>query len=391
MQGLSVTRPVMATFMLGLFFALHSLLFSPLVGVSLLKALSWTVAMCTVLAGWGSLDCESRERLVKWIFGLLSALLFVSLPLTVLPVGYLTNGTGFQGVLNQPQAYGTAVGLLGVWAASQMLALQRPPWKVVLLVLACLVTVALSGSRTGGFAMVLGFAAAVSTVSNLASRSMRTLLPGLYSRRVHLVLGLALVGVVVALPLVSEQVAVFVAKGTNTDSLLQAYDTSRGGLIEAMWTNIKTHPLRGIGFGIASHPSEMVIQRDPILGLPIGASIEKGVAPLAVLEETGLFGLCFVALWVWMLMRRAARQGVTALAVLMTILFMNLGEYTLFSAGGMGLLQLVLVGWCVSDIRFRAELDEEPERLALARHRQPAHGTAGDLAGITGVHGDLRG
>ena len=116
-----------------------------------------------------------------------------------------------------------------------------------------------------------------------------------------------------------------------------------------MWENIEAQPWRGIGFGLASDPATMVVDRDPILDLPTGATIEKGVMPIAVLEELGAFGFIAVMLWLWMLISRAARGGgMTALAVFYTALLLNMGESVLFSPGGMGLLFLILIGWAAS-------------------------------------------
>ena len=67
--------------------------------------------------------------------------------------------------------------------------------------------------------------------------------------------------------------------------------------------------------------------------------------PLAVLEEVGIPGLLFVLLWIWIVFRRSALGGMAPLAVVMTVLLINLGESVLFSPGGMGLLQLILLGW----------------------------------------------
>jgi len=55
-------------------------------------------------------------------------------------------------------------------------------------------------------------------------------------------------------------------------------------------------------------------------------------------------------MWLVMIVRRAARNGLQELAVVATVLAMNLGESTLFSAGGMGMLMLVLIGWGVRPI-----------------------------------------
>src|SRR5690606_26196878 len=113
---------------------------------------------------------------------------------------------------------------------------------------------------------------------------------------------------------------------------------------------------KGIGFGISSDPLDMKVQRDPVLGLPTGAVIEKGVLPLAVLEEVGIVGFFLVAGWLFMLLRRGAiRGGMPAVAVCITARLVNMGVSVLFSPGGLGLLVLLLIGWSESEIR-------EPQR-----------------------------
>ncbi len=127
--------------------------------------------------------------------------------------------------------------------------------------------------------------------------------------------------------------------------MLEAYDRSRGSLIAQMRENIYEHPWTGIGFGVASDPSTMLINHDPVFGLPVGASVEKGVAFVAIVEELGILGAALVGLWVFALLRGAARSGIAPFAVVLTILFLNMGESTFFSPGGFGLLSLLLLGW----------------------------------------------
>jgi len=155
---------------------------------------------------------------------------------------------------------------------------------------------------------------------------------------------------IIASPILSEQINQFITKSGRSDAsgLGEAYYESRGVLIDLMLENVASAPFRGIGFGIASHPRIMDIRRDPVLGLPIGASVEKGVMPLAVLEEVGVFGLLFVLLWLGMLLRRSARSGIAPFTVVLTILYINLGESVFFSPGGMGMLCLILFGWAVT-------------------------------------------
>jgi len=339
---------VFFTGILGVFLIFHSLYFSAIVDVSLLKALSWTVVVATLFAAWAGLDDEARSTLERQLFGGLTLLVLVSLPFALTATGYLASGTGFQGILNQPQAFGPTVAFLGGWLAGRLLGTRRPPWREAFLLGLCLVLILMSQARTAGLALILGVATASIASSQLSGIPVRKLLPGLSSRRLHGLAFLAVAGLVLGAPIVSERLETFIAKRSGTTNLLEAADASRGALADAMFENIEKHLLTGIGFGIASDPSTMNIDRDPLLGLPTGAAIEKGVLPFAVLEELGILGAMLVLAWIWMVIRRSARSGVVALSVLTIVLLTNFGEAILFSPGGMGLLPLILLTWAAT-------------------------------------------
>lgn len=336
---------------LGVLFVFHSLLFSTMPDVSVLKAVSWTLVLATLMSAWRGLSNDERDRLVRQLFGGLIAIMLLSLPLLVLPLGYLRNGSGFQGILNHPQAFGPTMALLGTWAASQLFAQRRPSWSSIGLVGATLVLVVLSEARTAGLAMILGIVVAVASAPILSGRPLRLVMPGLRSKRVWGLVAAAFMVAIAFAPRLSGVVEHYLTKSGRAgevQSILEAYDRSRGRLIDEMWQNINDHPFAGIGFGIGSDPLEMRVERDPIFGLPVSASIEKGVLPLAILEELGIIAALVVAVWFFALVRRAARGGVAPLAVTTTALLLNMGENTFFSPGGMGLLSLVLIGWAAT-------------------------------------------
>ena len=354
LAGLPVKRLVLITVVLGTGMMVHALFFSAVPDVSLLKAVSWTVAVATLLSAWSGLGAEARDRLEKELFGGLVLLLLVSLPLVMTGLGYLRNGTGFQGVLTHPQAFGPAMALLAAWLASRIVAEARPPWRLVVLFGLTLVVIVLSEARTAGLGLVLGLVVAALTGRMLSRQRMRDYLPGIRSRRVQLAMGLGLLAVIAASPILGEKLGSYISKRSDTSNVLDAFDRSRGNKVDVMWENIREHPLRGIGFGVASDPFDMDIARDPVLGLPLGASIEKGVVYLAAWEELGLLGFLAVMGWLWLLVRRAARGGMTPLAVCLTALAMNFGEATLFSPSGMGMLTLILVAWAATAQRGSA-------------------------------------
>lgn len=346
----TVRRVTMYTFMLGLFIVIHSLLFSSIPDVSILKAVSWTLAMCTLVAAWAGLNANERDDLANKIYYGLVVLMLASLPLIVTSVGYLRNDTGFQGLLNHPQAFGPTMALLGAWATCRLLESTRPSWSAVAIVAGSLVMVILSEARTAGVAMVFGIMVSVVLAPRLAGRSMLSALPGIRSYRMLLFAIIGVFGLVFLGSKLESAVAEFLSKSGRSEavSVWDAYESSRGKLMELMWLNIESRPFSGIGFGIASDPLAMDIDRDPLLGLPVGAAIEKGVLPIAVWEELGLFGVIFVSIWVLMLMTRSARGGVAPFAVVSTALLLNLGESTMFSPGGLGLLSMLLIAWAFS-------------------------------------------
>lgn len=363
-----VKKGVLATLLLGLFLVLHSLLFSPVVSVSLLKATSWAIVMASLIAGWGSLDCVARDRLARQIYLGLVAVMLLSLPLLAFPQGYLRNGTGFQGIMDHPQAFGPTMGILGAWSVGLALSEAKPRWTMVLVALVSMVLVILSEARTAGVALILGLILAVVSSPMLSGRRILDVLPGLRSPRVHLVMGLAVLAALAAGASLSALLANYLAKSGRADggTLIAVYEQSRGGSMQAMWSNIKSQPLQGIGFGIATNPEFMEVRRDPILGFPIGASVEKGVLPLAVWEELGGFGLVIVLAWLTLVLVKGASAGVVPLAVGWTAILLNMGESTLFSPGAMGLLPLILLGWmlaCGRQLSRRREIQHESPAL----------------------------
>lgn len=345
------------TVMLLLFLLVHSVVFSAKPDVSIMKALSWGITMLSLMALWQGLPAEDQANTANRIYHVLVGVLLGSLPLFATGPGYATNGTGFQGVLNQPQIFGMTMALLATWAGSRMLAEQRPGWFIILTTGASIAAVVLSEARTGGAALVLGIGLSLLMSPAIAGRSLIKMAPGLKSWRVWAVIFFGIATIVLMGPAFIQFLDQFISKSgrADVDGFWEAYDNSRGGLMAPMIANIMENPLRGVGFGIASDPSEMVVERDPIFGLPLGGAIEKGTALLAIFEELGIMGGLIVAWWIWRLLRNGASSGFIPFAVCMTALLLNMGEYTLFSVGGHGLLAMILFGWVYAAQDQRAE------------------------------------
>jgi hypothetical protein len=339
-NGLSFLTWIISGFLL-----IHSLMFSSIIDVSILKVLSWSVVILTLLSAWQGLTNLERLKLFNQLQGALIMIILLSVPFLIIPnIGYQRNETGFQGLLNHPQAFGPMVALVGALIGGRILGERKPLWRDIAMLGFCVVLVVLSEARTAGLAMVGGLICTVFLSPLFADLSRKKILPGLSSRRVQAAGMVGVAAIFVAGPFFTS----YLYKRTDATSLIEAADASRGFLVQMMFENIVEKPLTGIGFGIASDPASMEIERDPLIGLPLGAPIEKGVMPLAVLEELGVFGAVLVLFWIIAVIRRGARAGAPQFAVLMTLLLVNLGESMFFSVGGMGMLLLIMLTGAVT-------------------------------------------
>ena len=157
----------------------------------------------------------------------------------------------------------------------------------------------------------------------------------------------------------------FVQKYARTESegrsVVDLYYQTRSVIFVPMLRNIIREPLTGIGFGLPSD-ANAISRAETVLGVPVSLAVEKGVMPLAVLEEIGIIGFVAVATWLWMGLRRSRQRGAVAVTVVVTILAVNLGEYILFSPGGAGILFLVVLGWAFTGVCGREVGDRGRER-----------------------------
>jgi hypothetical protein len=117
------------------------------------------------------------------------------------------------------------------------------------------------------------------------------------------------------------------------------------------WRNFLNSPWLGNGFGVypdGKFPSGVVM----FAGIPISAPIEKGFLPTAILEEGGIVGAACLALLIAWIGRRAWRaQDLRWRAMFVACLGVNIGECVFLSPGGIGILNWLLMGVCVSACR----------------------------------------
>lgn len=342
-RKMKISKYSLLTFLLGLVILLHSILTSYFVLISTLKLITWLLTVLTLLGCWSSFTLENKEIVYNKIVLFLKFILIISVPFLLIPqIGFARNANGFQGVLNHPQAFGPTIAILGIIIGGKILSSRKISYYDIITFIICLVFIFLSEARTAGLGLILGLGLTLILNPILSGKSFFNANPIFKNKWLYIYSYLIAIFGFIFSSLYIDQLNSYLFKRTDSGSILEAAENSRGKLVENMLFNIEANPFKGIGFGMPSDINSLNIEYDPFFGLPISAAIEKGVLPIAVLEELGIILGSFVFLWIFYSFYKAAQVDAQKLSILICIILLNLGEYMFFSVGGMGMLMLVL-------------------------------------------------
>jgi hypothetical protein len=330
------------TFGLGTFLILHSISFSQVPTISFLKALNWTLVIVILFLAWKGMDSLEYEDTKKWIKSFLLIILLLSIPtLLVSKIGFSVNNRYFSGILNHPQTLGMTAAAAGAIYIGQIFFKNKIKLFSVVIIIFCISLILVSGSRTAGGALFSAVIISSLLFPIVIIRKIKSLAN--FNKNKLIITLISFLLIIILIPSIFDLTNIFITKTekVTVDSIISAFKTSRAVLYEPIINNIIENPIKGIGFGLASDWSFMDIKY--FKGIPVSAPIEKGVLPLAVLEEVGVFGLIFFIIWILLLVRCSIANSFPDTIVLLTILLFNLGEAGLFSANGYGMLYLVMI------------------------------------------------
>ncbi len=342
-NALLLGRTVSAFVVFGGFVILHSLVVSYAPDVSILKATLYLIMTLTLAVAWFS-NRVDVDRLQGWMFFWLAAIVFASAPLIFTGLGYFVNAKGFQGILNHPQVFGLTMALTAAWAGGRILRFRS--FYILDVVLAGLIMLflLLSESRGAMLAASAGLIFSFLLAQGFKIRPALNALRNLQHKRVAFLMVCALFTGALFFDKVSNLVERTIAKRTDNATISSAFGASRGRLIAASMQNFYDNPVLGIGFGVATKPEEMKVKRDPFLGLPISAPIEKGNMYSAMLEEVGFAGSLLFAGLLLTLLGSIMRSGQLEMIWIFFVgLMVNVGEAVLFSPNGIGMLVWILI------------------------------------------------
>jgi len=331
--------------------------------ISIFKALSFAIGVGTIMAGFYRTP-HLRLYWMSWFLTLAVFILLTSMILYIFGLGYGLRAEGFQGILNHPQTYGAILAPFAAFATGLFFFQGNRSRLIMLVAGLSWIGVYLSLSRTSFLAILLALIVAV-LVSLFARQGwQQSIQRALAQGSTIAIIGVFLVVTVAQWSSIQEGLTAFLLKDdavqeTEGNAIIASLEDSRGNLVERSMRNFHRAPLTGIGFGIptyaASNPEyfEVNVVQTGFMGIPIGASVEKGFMPSAVLEETGIIGACLVLLMLFMLALPILQRGtITLFWTLMTCVLINGGEMIFFSMGGNGLFLWLLMSLCYTYATF---------------------------------------
>lgn len=294
-------------------------------------------------------ECQRLEYnlFVEPLFTLLAMLAVLSIPTYFMYAGFAINGRGFQGAMNHPQGFALAMGSLFMLCYYRIISKASPHyWFNLALMAMSFAFLVLSQSRTSIFALLLSLFLA-EIVGYFKGGKM--LFVGRIALNKWVFIGFVFAIGLAALNAdkVKSLSEGILQKGSDAGNVQEAFAESRGFLFQAAWRNFKENRWFGIGFQVSNGKYggyEMKVSRDPIFAIPIGASIEKGFLPMAMLEEIGLVGAAlFILILINVFLTGVGGAGYYAVSLFFFSLFVNFGEAVLFSLSGYGLLIWLLI------------------------------------------------
>ena len=338
-----ILRPIVLFFITIFLFAI---LVSYIPAVSILKDVTFTMGLVIIMTGLYR-TTELREYWFSFFFTYAAFIVFASAPFLVTSYGYRSNGMGFQGILNHSQSFGTVMVPIAAIFSSLYLFYNQKSKIVTFGALIAWVGIFLSQARTSFIATILSLIVACMIGFFMGPKWRETIVKAFAGTRMAILFVIALVFSVLMWSQIQEAFVGFLLKDDGDDSVVASLQDSRGELIRRSMNNFWDNPITGIGFGVPSDPSLLRIKYGPF-GIPLGASVEKGFMPSAVLEETGLIGALIIIYLIGMMLYPILKVGgLMPLWVVLGCVIVNFGEMVFFAIGaGDGIYLWLLMGFC---------------------------------------------
>lgn len=291
--------------------------------------------------------------------------------------------TLFCGITNHSQALSPLLALTVGWTLCDMLLLERRfRWLHLAIIVFTLPLAYMTRSRVGLVSLISALVAGGFYAARKVDLPAR--LRVRLNNSIWLGMGLMLLGAVV-IQLKGGYMSQWIRKTSDVSgdsrTLGEALTSSRFGLMEYSLYEFRRNPLLGSGFQVAEYTQDLVRGNKSFI---LSAPIEKGVAPVMVLGETGILGeICFVIFLVSFYGACARRKYIVTSALFTVFFVTNMAEATMFSPGGIGgiLWMISVVGGFTIDTYLLYRQQIEKQWSAMGFQMAPAFEMVEDASG----------
>lgn len=271
----------------------------------------------------------------------------------------------FMGMTSHSQLMGPLTAIVGVMVLGDFLfSMRKFNWVYAILNLCPIILIYKTSSRTAMASYLIGVVILIFCFMN--ARGIRRIWR---FKVVNFSIFCAVLALLSALlvPQVREKVLKFALKYGGADAnvkqmTLEDVTSTRQGKWDEGIYNWKKSPAIGNGFQVA--PEMAAIKGDNLNEL-MSAPVEKSIWISAVLEEGGIFGfLIFVGWLLYVTMQFWKRHVYIGLSCFLTMVVINLGEFSIFSMGYTGgILWATIIAAVVMDAqRYKQEQKEQRDK-----------------------------
>ncbi|WP_196334391.1 O-antigen ligase family protein [Paraclostridium sordellii] len=270
----------------------------------------------------------------KWIFSYCISLQYLSLFLIVLPVGYFINGSGFQGIINHPNAFGiimTVIISIFIYLKTQD---EFKCYNKLLNISIIISIIMILSSKSRTSMMGTGITITIFIIVWIKNflREKRISLKFMVWLTFFMTTGVIIV--VLNYGAIKSEFKELIFKG-NSENILY----SSANVIKKQEKAIKNRPILGNGFGV-----EWDEDQEKSLMFSLSHTIEKRNLLLALISETGIIGTLMFTLFLIQYTGILIRNKLSYRDCLfVSTIMINFGEMVFFSGNGIGIFIWVVL------------------------------------------------
>ncbi|MGH2106888.1 O-antigen ligase family protein [Aerococcus urinaeequi] len=311
-----------------------SLIFSSFPMVALLKIIGYCIPFTGLLLG--VIYTHNKFNWITWLTNIFSVITLFSIPLISNPVGYLRNGTSFQGLINHPNLFGV---FLVLYIALNLVNLQmliennKSHLKYYFNIIIAILLIIATKSRTS-----LGSVIILLLIFIIFSRY--ALIKKLIFTCLTIILAL------ISIPFIENIINYFTnffIKGA--DNIFQSRTNQIGTLLEAFLSN----PFFGRGFSVPYAPIRSYILSTDLI-------VEPGNLFMAVLAYGGILGMIFFLIFLAAVITSNI-NGIKLFVFLpVSVVLICMGEMVFFSTNNIGIFCYMFFAiYCAKGIIYLEE------------------------------------